>query len=209
MRSVAGSDPREIVRRGYDQVAEPYLEFTGPHIPTRLRWLRRAVPLIRPGSPVVDLGCGAMPATRELVEDHTLMGVDLSIEQLRMARRATGGRAALVLADITDFAVRPGSLGAVVSMWALLHVPRDAQRALFASVARWLEPSGVFLCSLGLTDDPGSVEDFLGSPMFFSHFDGASTTAMVGDAGLVVEEADEVEEPDGTRAPWVLARRPA
>ena len=44
--------------------------------------------------------------------------------------------------------------------------------------------------------------------MYFSHFDGASTTAMVGDAGLVVEEADEVEEPDGTRAPWVLARRP-
>ena len=196
------------MRRGYDEVAERYLYFTEPHIATRHEWLARARAKMRPGSTVLDLGCGAMTATRTLVDGFTVVGVDLSMEQLRMARSATGGAALVVQSDMSEVAVRPGSIGAVVSMWAFLHVPREEHAGILRRIAEWLEPGGAFLGSFGTTDDPGSIENFLGAPMFFSHFDADASIALVSEAGLSVEEAALVTEPDGTRSPWVLALRP-
>lgn len=198
---------RDLIRKGFDVVAERYLEFTAPHIATRRSWLEQAMSLTRPGSIVLDLGCGAMPATGALAGRFALVGVDLSTTQLQMARSATAGAALVVQGDMAEIAVRHASLGAVVSMWAFMHLPREEQPGLLDRITRWLEPGGVLLASFGMDDDPGTVEDFLGVPMFFSHFDADETVRQVEAAGLVIVKADVVSEPDGTRAPWVLARR--
>ena len=60
-------------------------------------------------------------------------------------------------------------------------------------------------------DNPGSIEDdWLGAPMYFSHFDAATTRALIQPAGIRILSADLVEEEDGRDAGavflWVIGR---
>jgi cyclopropane fatty-acyl-phospholipid synthase-like methyltransferase len=130
--------------------------------------------LLRPGARVVDLGCGAgVPATRELAS-HGLqvLGVDFSAVQLRRAQRLVPG-ARLVQADMAMFGLRPATVDAVVSFYALIHVPVADQRALFPRIRGWLRPGGYFLVIVGAQRWTG-VEPYLGADMFWDHADTAS-----------------------------------
>ena len=93
----------------------------------------------------------------------------------------------------------------------LTHVPRDEHAAVLGRIVRWLRPGGVLLASFGVEDDPGGVDpDWLGVPMYFSHFSARVSRRLVEAAGLVVERADVLVEPEDrfdARFLWVLARR--
>ena len=109
-----GDEPWRVVQRGYDDIGGRYHGWSHES-PVRLRFVREALARLRPGSRVVDLGCGSGdPATRLLSEEHTVLGVDLSLAQLRLAREFAP-RACLVAADITTFALASASVDAVVS----------------------------------------------------------------------------------------------
>jgi hypothetical protein len=92
------------------------------------------------------------------------------------------------------------------------HVPREELAGLLGRVAGWLRPGGVLLAAFGVEDDPGGVEpDWLGVPMYFSHWSARVNRRLVAEAGLAVEVAEVLEEPadrHGARFLWVLARRP-
>jgi trans-aconitate methyltransferase len=59
-------DPKEIVGRGYDVMAERYLEWSDLRAsPVRTWFLGEALARIGNGTDVLDLGCGAgIPMTR-------------------------------------------------------------------------------------------------------------------------------------------------
>ena len=127
--------------------------------------------LLRPGARVVDLGCGAgIPATRELA-GHGLqvIGVDFSAVQLRRARRLVPA-ARLIQADMTALQLRPASADAVVSLYALIHVPLADQQALFPRIRDWLRPGGYFLAIVGAGRWTGT-KPYLGADMFWDHAD--------------------------------------
>jgi len=69
-----------------------------------------------------------------------------------------------------------------------------------------------FLATMGADDDPGSVEeDWLGVEMYFSHFNAKRNRRLVESAGLLVEHAEVVHEPEDrhdARFLWVVARAP-
>lgn len=148
---------RELVRRGYDAIsltyrnddggaAQPSAEDVGRYA----GWVAELAGLLPSGARVLDLGCGAgIPATRELTA-HGLrvMGVDFSAVQLRRARRLVPA-ASLVQADMTALRLQPASLDAVVSFYALIHVPLADQQALFPRIRSWLRPGGHFLAIVG------------------------------------------------------------
>ena len=107
----------------------------------------------------MDLGCGAgVPATRELT-DHGLrvIGVDFSAVQLRRAQRLVPA-ARLIQADMTALHLRPASADAVVSLYALIHVPVADQQALFPRIRDWLRPGGYFLAIIGATRWTGTEQ---------------------------------------------------
>jgi SAM-dependent methyltransferase len=208
------SDPKRIVAAGYDEMAQRYLEWSALRpSATRLHYLERAIELIPLGADVLELGCGAgVPMTRALAAGRHVTAVDISAAQVALARRNVPA-ATFLQADMTSLEFPPASFDAVVAFYSLTHVPRDEQPALLRRIRGWLRPGGVFLASMGADASPDEVEDdWLGVPMFFSHFGARRNRRLVVEAGLVVEEAEIRSEPEDrhdARFLWIVARAPA
>ena len=209
---VAVVDPVDIVARGYDRIADRYLAWSALRpSAARLRALQLAEALIPAGADVLELGCGAgIPMTARLATGRTLTGVDVSAEQLRRARRNVP-RAAFIQADLIELERPAASLDAVVAFYSLTHVPRERLPDLFERITAWLRPGGVFIASLGVEDDPGGVEDWLGVDMYFSQYSARVNRRLIEAAGLVVERAEVLTEPEDrhdARFLWIVARAP-
>jgi SAM-dependent methyltransferase len=207
-------DARRVVADGYDAIAERYYAWSDARpSATRRRWLARALELIPEGSDVLDLGCGAgVPMTRALAVGRRVMGVDISARQVELARAAVP-EATFIKADMSALDLPPDSLDAVVAFYSLTHVPRADLPGLLAAVLGWLRPGGILIASMGAQDSPDAVEeDWLGAPMFFSHFGAKKNRALVRRAGFELEEAAVEVEPEDRHDAlflWVVARRPS
>ena len=182
---------RGLVRRGYDAISVAYRSDDGAADPSSAEdvtrytgWVRELAGLLPARARVLDLGCGAgIPATRELTA-HGLqvLGVDFSAVQLRRAQRLVPA-ASLVQADMTELQLQPASVDAVVSFYALIHVPLPDQEALFPRIRRWLRPGGHFLATVG-ADRWTGTEQYLGATMFWDHADTDTYLHWLEAAGL-------------------------
>jgi len=205
-------DPVQIVAAGYDRVADDYerLEKVGSEWP-RLRRLRELLAGVPKGGAVLDLGCGnGVPALREIARRHVATGVDVSSVQAERARQNVP-EATVLHADMVETEVADGSFDAIVSFYAVEHVPRERHAEFFARLRSWLRPGGSLLFTVearGTHDDV--VGDWLGAPMFFSQFGPEETVELVRGAGFTVESTEiEPQLEGGTEIEylWVRARR--
>ncbi len=203
-------DPKAVVTDGYDRIADAYLAECGSSV-VRERWLETLLSLLPAKARVLDLGCGAgVPVCRRLAEaGHDVLGLDGSARQVALARANVPG-AEFVQADMAAAAFERGSFDAVAAFYSITHLPRAEHAGLFRRLAEWLRPGGVFLASLGATATPEWSGDWLGAPMYFSHFDAETNLALIRQAGLAVERAEVVpqDDEDGSFL-WVVARAPA
>ena len=206
-------DPKDVVARGYDAVAERYLEWSALRpSPARLRYLGIACERIPAGASVLELGCGAgVPMTAALSDRREVVGVDISATQVALARRNVPS-ATFVQSDMTALSFPDARFDAVVAFYSLTHVPRDEQRELFQRIRRWLRPGGMLVVTMGVEDEPGEIErGWLGVDMYFSHFTAKKNRRIVEEAGFLVDEADVVSEPEDrhdARFLWVVAHAP-
>jgi ubiquinone/menaquinone biosynthesis C-methylase UbiE len=205
-------DPKQIVRAGYDAMADRYAAWRGDISGSEeAEWVDDLLERLPRQPTVLELGCGAGSyATTVLGERGDLLGIDISTEQLRRARdRYPDAR--FLEADFTELDLDRESFDAVVSVYALNHVPRADLPALVSSIGRWLRPGGHFLASFGRSGDEGIEEGWLGVPMFFGSYTEQENRELVLAAGLVIErdEVITIVEPDygEARFQWVLARR--
>ncbi len=182
---------RNLVRRGYDAISLAYRSDDGTAAASSAEdvsryagWTEELAGLLPSGARVVDLGCGAgIPATRELA-GHGLqvLGVDFSAVQLRRAHQLVPA-ARFAQADMTMFSLRPASVDAAVSFYALIHVPLADQQALFPRVRQWIRPGGYFLAIVGASRRKGT-EPCLGAEMFWDHADTSTYLHWLPAAGL-------------------------
>jgi SAM-dependent methyltransferase len=182
---------RDLVRRGYDAISFAYRSDDGQpasssseDVSRYAGWVRDLARLLPSRAVVVDLGCGAgIPATRELADlGLRVIGVDFSAVQLRRARHLVPA-ARLVHADMTALHLQPASVDAVVSFYALIHVPLDDQQALFPRIRSWLRPAGYLLAITG-ADRWTGTEVYLGAQMFWDQADTATYLAWLTAARL-------------------------
>jgi SAM-dependent methyltransferase len=206
---VQAMDPKDIVRRGYDALSYRYRGDTEEpeHYASWLATLRERVPA---GGAVLDLGCGCgVPLARDLVAGgYEVTGVDLSDVQVERARHLVPA-ARFLRADATQVRFPPSSFDAVVSLYALIHIPLDEQPSLLVRIGRWLRPGGWFLATTGHHAWTGTEDTWLGGevPMWWSHADTATYRTWIEHAGLTVITQEVVPEGDGAHALF-WARRP-
>ena len=143
--------------------------------------------LVPAGGCVLDLGCGGgRPVTAYLARRFRVVGVDVSKRQLELAREAAP-TAKLVHADMLDLPFANGAFDAVVSYYAIIHVPRALHVLALAEARRVLRPNGWALLCLGATDKPAEYEvTLLDRPILFSHFDEGDNLDLLAEQGFTV-----------------------
>jgi SAM-dependent methyltransferase len=209
------ADPKALVRDGWNRVSTIYRPprsrsdaFRHTNADYR-EWLQPFFRLLRPGTEVLDLGCGCGdPAARMLSERFRVTGVDISDVQIERARGLVpAGR--FVRGDMTRVSFARGAFGGVACLYALIHVPLEEQPGLIGKVHRWLEPGGLFLVTTGASAWTGVEEGWLGSnaKMYWSHADARTYQTWFVERGFRVLRRTMVSE-DGARHALFLLQKP-
>jgi len=202
---------KQIVRRGYDKLSHAYrADDTPDDYGDYAQWVRMLADRLPEDSPVLDIGCGCgLPATKALADRFTVTGVDFSEVQIARARRLVPA-ARFVCGDILGQSFAPESFVAIVSFYAIIHMPLPEHRGLFGRVALWLRPSGYFLATVGHDEWTGEDEAYLGVPggrMCWSHADEATNIRWIEEAGLHVLQTRFVPEGESGHT-LVMAQKP-
>jgi ubiquinone/menaquinone biosynthesis C-methylase UbiE len=80
-------DPKQVVRDSYNRISPAYRGDAVSRDRGYFRWLAGLTPLLQPGDPVLDLGCGCgIPVAQELARTCRVTGVDFSEVQIARAR---------------------------------------------------------------------------------------------------------------------------
>ena len=201
-------DPKLVVAHGYDVVAGTYLARHGQSV-VRDRWLREMIARLPDAARVLDLGCGAgVPVAHRLAgRGFDVVGVDGSVEQIKRAGQNVPD-AEFVHGDMTAVSFLPRSFDGVAAFYSITHVPREEHAKLLRRIAHWLKPDGLFIASLGSGECANWVGEWLGTEMFFSHYDASTNERLVREAGFNIELAELVDQDnDDGRFLWVIARR--
>jgi SAM-dependent methyltransferase len=162
------------------------------------------------GAKVLDLGCGTgVPASKLLARKFAVTGVDLSDVMVRRARQHVP-RAKFIRADMTEVRFAKSEFAAVVSLYAIIHVPLAEQRPLLRRIHRWLQPGGWFLAILGAGVYEGWEQGWLGSPvkMFWSHTDPATYRGWLTSDGFDIVEQRFIREGEGGHELFLVKARP-
>ncbi len=201
------TDPKDLVRRSYDQISYAYRGDSLPRDRGYFRWLEELTPLLQPGDAVLDLGCGCgVPVAQELAQQFAVTGVDISSVQIERACKLVP-QATFLCADMAAVDFAPRSFAAIVSFYALIHLPIAEQRPLLARCFDWLRPGGILMAIVGHSAWTGSEDDWHGAPMVWSHADEATYLRWLGEIGFAVQWARFVPENDGGHT-LLLAQRP-
>ena len=139
------------------------------------------------GDRVLDLGCGAGVPTARLLVEHgfRVTGIDISAIQIERAKRLVPS-AVFLQADMAAWDTDAHSFEAIVSLYALIHVPLADQQQLIPRLARWLTPGGLLLAIVGHERWTGT-EDYFGAEMFWDHADVETYKTWLREAGFTVE----------------------
>jgi ubiquinone/menaquinone biosynthesis C-methylase UbiE len=205
-------DPKRLVADGYDQIAETYAAWTArSQDDPRERYTALLLERLPPGARFLDLGCGSgVPSTKRLAERFDVTGVDGSAKQIALARRHVP-EATFLQGDMTALDFPPESFDAVTAFYSITHVPREEHGPLLRAIAGWLRPGGLLVATMGAGDSPGAVEaDWLGAPMYFSHYDGETNRRLVAETDLTLLSArQETTDEDGVPVTflWVVAQK--
>jgi SAM-dependent methyltransferase len=176
------------VREGYETIAKTYLDNRDTEGPERDLMGRFAGDLAD-GSCVLDADCGAgIPATAALAGEHEVVGLDAAGEQVALAREHVSG-ARLVQGDLVRLPFAAGTFDGVVSLHAVIHVPRETHGEVFQEFHRVLRPGGRLLVTVGTTAWEGRNPDWLdsGAEMFWSFHGRERSLELLRDAGFSVE----------------------
>ncbi len=159
---------------------------------------------------MLDVGCGAgIPITERLSRKFQVTGVDFSPRQIALARVNVPG-ARFVRADMRALTFPDASFDAICCVYAMIHVPRRLHGLILRAFARMLRPSGLLFVCMGAEDLPAAREaDYLGAPMYWSHYDAPTNLRLIRGAGFRVVWSRLVQDPTypAARHLFVLARR--
>jgi SAM-dependent methyltransferase len=187
-------DFKETVRAGYNAIASRYLD-KRTRDSADIRLLEDFIRRLPVGANVLDAGCGAgVPIAQILSRRFNVTGVDFSAAQIELARKHVPN-ADFICQDMTTLDFAENTFDGICSYYAIIHIPREEHGALFKNFHRMLKPGGFALLCLGaenLIDDID--ENYLGTRMYWSHFDADTYLNMLKEAGFSTIWAKRVSD---------------
>lgn len=160
------------------------------------------------GADILDLGCGTgEPFDRYLAEkDFNVKGVDLVEKHIHAARERVP-EAEFVQGDFFDVDPEVEKFDAVVSFYAIFHLPRERHEELFEHIHDLLKEEGAILVTVGGEEmDEYVEEEWAGSEMAWSSYSQDKSLKMIRHSGFEVLETYE-EDSDEEHHLWVLAEK--
>ena len=152
-----GQGQSALVRAGYNVLSRAYRADIADDATQGqyAEWLGNVRDRAPACADVLDRGCGnGIPAAKWLSDNgFRVTGVDLSDTMVERARELVP-EGTFLRGDVTsvdEVAFDVGSFDAVVSFFALIHVPVTDQPGVLARAARWLRPGGLFVATVGHT----------------------------------------------------------
>ena len=201
---------KSLVKAGYEAIASEYAKDRETNSEEDVILLDDFISRLPKGSLVLDAGCGVgVPVAVVLSRLFQVVGLDFANAQLRLAH-AQVPLADLVMGDMTDLPFREGCFDGVSSYYAIIHVPREEHRHLVREIYRVLKPSGVALMCMGEHDLASDVAEYMGTQMFWSHFDGTTNERILLENGFEVLWAKSVvdfEDPSTSHRFFLVRKR--
>ena len=157
---------------------------------------------------ILDLGCGTgEPFDHYMVEKgFNVTGVDLVEKHVHAARERVPD-AEFMQGDFFDLDPEVEKFDAVVSFYAVFHLPREKHRDLFEHMNSLLNEEGMLLITVGGDEmDRYVEEDWNGSEMVWSSYSQEKSKELVEEAGFEIKETYE-EESDEEHHLWILAQK--
>jgi len=157
---------------------------------------------------ILDLGCGTgEPFDRYLVEHgYDVTGVDL-VEKHVQAARERVPEAEFIEGDFFDVDPEEQKFDAVVSFYAVFHLPREKHGELFKHMNSLLKENGMLLITVGGDEmDRYVEEDWNGSEMVWSSYSQEKSMELVEESGFNIVDTYE-EDSEEEHHLWILAEK--
>jgi len=189
-------DFKKTVKEGYNAIADRYLA-TRTRDSEDVRLLSNFIERLPANARVLDAGCGAgIPISQMLSEHFHVTGVDFSEAQIELAKKHVPN-ANFICRDMTKLDFPENTFDGICSYYAIIHIPREEHQSLLANFHRILKPSGFALLCLGAEHLIHDIdEDYLGTRMYWSHYDIETYLKMLNDCDFSIIWSKRVA--DGT-----------
>jgi len=161
---------------------------------------------IREEGSILDLGCGiGIPFDKYFVDKgYDVTGIDFVEKNVKRAKENVP-EAEFLNADFSQLSFQKESFDAMVSFYAIFHIPREEHLNLLEKINRWLKDSGVILITMGTEDNERKESDFIGSKMVWSSFSIRKNKDLVRKSGFEILRS--YEERKEEHHLWILAEK--
>jgi SAM-dependent methyltransferase len=170
------------VEKAYDEIAYEYLETKDK---STLIFAHELEQQLKPGSKILDAGCGAgIPIAKYLSKNFEVFGIDISQKQIELAiENVPLGK--FKKTDLGTSGFDPEFFDGIICMYALIHVDRKRHLEILKEFYTILKEPGFLMICMGLEDWEGE-EEYLGTKMFWSHYDRKTNLELLQKTGFSI-----------------------
>lgn len=200
---------RRIVEEGYEK-GDYAGTFRISDQPNKLqeRFLNKLLKLLPEKPHILDFGCGTgVPFDKYLVQHGcSVVGVDIAQKHINEAKKHVP-TAKFIRGDFSKIDFEK-SFDAIISLYAIFHIPREEHEGLFLQMAGLLKENGKILITLGTSGGYGEEEGWCGARMAWSTYDPDTYKKLLDNKGFEILEATFEGRPgDEEYHFWVLAAK--
>lgn len=166
--------------------------------------------LVKSGGHILDWGSGpGIPYDLFLTnKGFKVTGIDISEKHVKLAGENVPN-AQYIQGDFSNYSYTE-KYDALLSLYAIFHLPRDEHRELLKIAKELLLDNGKLLINMGVnaTEEIDIEDDFCGTTMAWSHYDAKTNLKMVEEAGFrILLSKNEADYGSDENHLWILAER--
>ena len=194
----------DLVKRGYNQIAKTYSQHrVSLHAE---KYLYQLLKMLKKQATILDLGCGnGLPVDSILIKnDFLLFGIDISPVQIAMAQKNLP-QGSFVVKNMLDLKDGEYQVDAVVSFYALFHIPKVRHLEMLKKINSFLPNKGWLLITMGDRDFEGEHQ-LLGTKMWSSQFGVEKNRQLIKQAGFEII-LDKIDHSGKERHQIIIAQK--